>query len=100
MEEMAFWRVAAEDTDHLALVDPAGVERSAGQLLARCNQVSRGLAALGCGRGDTVAMVMKNEAEALSLYSSPLTSAVQASEDVLEGRRAFVEKRTPVWKGR
>jgi len=43
---------------------------------------------------------MKNEAEALSTYSSPITSTVQASEDVVEGRRAFVEKRDPVWKGR
>ncbi|MDP7618726.1 MAG: enoyl-CoA hydratase-related protein [Dehalococcoidia bacterium] len=43
---------------------------------------------------------MKNEAEALSAYSSPITSTVQASEDVVEGRRAFVEKRDPVWKGR
>ncbi len=43
---------------------------------------------------------MRNEAEALSAYSSPLTSTVQASEDVLEGRRAFVEKRDPIWRGR
>ena len=41
----------------------------------------------------------RNEAEALAAYSSPLTSRVQSSEDVVEGRRAFVEKREPNWTG-
>ncbi len=42
----------------------------------------------------------RNEAQALGEYSSPLTSRVQGSEDVVEGRRAFVEKREPNWTGR
>ena len=41
----------------------------------------------------------RNEAQALADYSSPLTSRVQSSADVMEGRRAFVEKRAPNWTG-
>jgi enoyl-CoA hydratase/carnithine racemase len=42
----------------------------------------------------------RNEAEALATYSGPTTASLQSSADVVEGRRAFVEKRPPVWLGR
>lgn len=42
----------------------------------------------------------KHEAEDIAAYSTPITREVQATEDVLEGRQAFVEKRPPVWQGR
>ncbi len=41
----------------------------------------------------------RHEEADLKEYSAPLTAEVMASEDVVEGRRAFVEKRPPRWTG-
>ena len=42
----------------------------------------------------------QHDADAIAQFSAPISREVMASEDVLEGRRAFVEKRPPVWQGR
>jgi long-chain acyl-CoA synthetase len=69
---MGFWQNAAEDPDHLALVEPDGTEHSAGELLASCNRLVHGLRALGLSRGDTVAAVLPNGAPMVELYLAAL----------------------------
>ena len=39
----------------------------------------------------------RHDEEDLKAYTAPITGEVMASEDVVEGRRAFVEKRPPRW---
>ena len=55
-----FWQHAQADPDALAIVDPDGTEVSAGELLARANQLVHALRSLGLGAGDTFAAVLPN----------------------------------------
>jgi long-chain acyl-CoA synthetase len=68
MTELGFWRMAAADPDRVALIDPEGVEHTAGELADAANRVSHGLRALGLDRGDTVACVLPNGLEFIELY--------------------------------
>jgi long-chain acyl-CoA synthetase len=68
MTEVGFWRAAAEAPERTALVTPDGRKVSAGELLARANQVSHGLRDLGVGAGDTVAVVLPNDAPMIEVY--------------------------------
>jgi long-chain acyl-CoA synthetase len=72
MTELGFWRMAAADPERVAVVDPEGVERTAGEMLAAANQVSHALRALGCEAGDTVACVVPNGIEMLEFYLGAL----------------------------
>ncbi len=66
--ELGFWKLANADPDRVALVDPDGNERTAGELLTIANQVSHGLRAQGLEAGDTVACVLPNGLEMIELY--------------------------------
>ena len=68
MADLGFWKLAQQDPDHLALVEPDGTEHTAGELLAACNQVAHGLRAAGVGKGDTVAGLLHNFAPFMELY--------------------------------
>src|SRR6476646_9690992 len=68
MTDLGFWRLAAADPDRTVLVDPDGVEVSAGDLLACVNQVSNGLRALGLERGDAIALVLPNGLPMMETY--------------------------------
>ena len=72
MSELGFWRLAAAEPDRTVLVTPEGAEVSAGSLLARVNQVSNGLRALGLERGDTIAVVLPNGLPMLEVYLAAL----------------------------
>src|SRR5438067_1772412 len=67
MADLGFWAIAADEPEHLALVEADGTERSAGDLLAAANQISRGLQALGLQRGDVVSAVLPNRREMVEL---------------------------------
>jgi long-chain acyl-CoA synthetase len=43
MSDVGFWRIAASDPEHVALVAPDGRSVRAGALLARTNQLVHGL---------------------------------------------------------
>ncbi len=55
-----FWQHAKANPDALAIVDPDGTEVSAGELLARANQLVHALRAVGLCAGDTFAAVLPN----------------------------------------
>ncbi|MCC6645598.1 MAG: acyl-CoA synthetase [Polyangiaceae bacterium] len=68
MSHLGFWKLAAERPDDTALVDAKGRAQTAGALLARVNRLSHGLRARGVRRGDSVAVVLKNEAAVVELF--------------------------------
>src|SRR5205807_275387 len=72
MADLGFWSIAAEDPDHLAVVDPDGTEISAGELLGAANQLVHGLRQLGLEPGDSIAMVLPNSVEVFELYLAAL----------------------------
>jgi len=65
---LGFWKIAAENPDHVALVDADGTQTRAGDLLASVNQLAHGLRALGLGQGDAVAVVLPNSREVFEVY--------------------------------
>ncbi len=68
MSELGFWRLAARDPAHLAVVDPEGRQVTAGELLGGANRVVHGLRALGLGQGDVVATVLPNDVAMVEVY--------------------------------
>jgi long-chain acyl-CoA synthetase len=70
--DLGFWALAHADPDHLAVVSPDGTELSAGEVLARSNQVVHALRAKGVGVGDVVATVLPNGIEMVELYLAAL----------------------------
>ena len=69
---MGFWKYAQEDPGYLAIVDPDGTEHTAGDVLARANQVVHALRELGLQRGDTVAAVLPNGSHPMHVYLAAL----------------------------
>jgi len=57
---MGFWSRAVGDPGWLAVVEPDGTEHSAGDLLARVNQLVHGLRELGLQPGDGIAAIVPN----------------------------------------
>ena len=51
MSDLGFWRLAADDPDHVALVTPDGRSVKAGALLARANALVHGLRRRGLAPG-------------------------------------------------
>lgn len=56
--------------------------------------------AIRCSKAAAYAGLDMPLADALDADNYPLVAAVMASEDSIEGRTAFAERRKPVWKGR
>ncbi|MCC6765449.1 MAG: acyl-CoA synthetase [Deltaproteobacteria bacterium] len=68
MSELGFWNLATAHPEHVALVTPDGVRITAGDLLARSNQLVHGLRWLGLAQGDVVATLLPNDAPMIELY--------------------------------
>jgi long-chain acyl-CoA synthetase len=69
---MGFWQNAAEEPDHLALVEPDGTEHTAGEVAAASNRLVHGLRELGLAAGDTVAAILPNGAPIVEIYLAAL----------------------------
>jgi len=68
MSHQGFWERAKHEPNRLAIVSDDYREVSHGELLARVNQLSRGLQALGLERGDGVAILLNNHVEWIEVY--------------------------------
>lgn len=68
MSELGFWKMAAADPEFVAVIRPNGDPITAGALHASANRLVHGLRAAGLGRGDTVAVVLRNDVAFLELY--------------------------------
>ena len=68
MPVLGFWKMATDAPEALALVDPAGVETTRGELLAAANQVAHGLRAMGFAPGDVVAVALPNSREVYEVF--------------------------------
>ena len=69
---LGFWGRAQQSPDWIAAVEADGTEHRAGDLLARVNQITHALRALGLRTGDGVASVLPNGAAALEVYLAAL----------------------------
>jgi len=72
MGSLGFWRLAANDPDWVAAVDPDGTEYTAGDLLARCNRLVHGLRELGLQPGDGICGLLPNGVDGLVIYLAAL----------------------------
>ena len=68
MSDLGFWRLAADDPEHVALVTPDGRSLKAGALLARANALVHGLRRCGLAPGDAIAVLLPNGAPIIELY--------------------------------
>jgi long-chain acyl-CoA synthetase len=72
MGSLGFWRLAANDPDWVAAVDPDGTPYTAGDLLARCNRLVHGLRDLGLRPGDGICGLVPNGVDGLVIYLAAL----------------------------
>ncbi len=63
MSELGFYRIANSEPDQLALVEPSEKTWTRGELLAKANQLTHALRALGVSKGDAVATVLPNSVD-------------------------------------
>ncbi|MEP7023770.1 MAG: acyl-CoA synthetase [Actinomycetota bacterium] len=68
MGSRGFWGRAQETPGWTAVIEADGTMHAAGDLLARINQITHGLRALGLRPGDSVAAVLPNSAAPLEVY--------------------------------
>ncbi len=75
-EPIGFWRIAAEDRNRLAVVDPEGGEVHYGELCDFVNRISHGFEAQGLRKGDHVAIALPNCVEHLALLLAAIQSGL------------------------
>ncbi len=72
MGSLGFWQRALADPGRVAAIEPDGTPHTAGDLLARVNQLTHGLRALGLQPGDGVAVLAPNAIAPLEVYLAAL----------------------------
>ena len=72
MGSLGFWRRALADPGRTAAIEPDGTPHTAGDLLARANQLTHGLRARGLLPGDGVAVLAPNGVAPLEVYLAAL----------------------------
>ena len=83
-----FWNYALEDPEALAVVDPDGTEYSAAEVAERSHRMVHGLRSLGLQTGDTVAAVLPNGINPVTVYLGALESGLYYVPDQLPALRA------------
>jgi len=74
MGSLGFWRLAQAEPHWIAVIDPDGTEYTAGDLLARVNQLTHALRERGLRPGDGIASLLPNGVGALEVYLAALQS--------------------------
>jgi long-chain acyl-CoA synthetase len=74
MESQVFWRRALTEPGQITAIEPDGTAHTAGDLLARVNQLTHGLRARGLRPGDGLAVLVPNGIAALEVYLATLQS--------------------------
>jgi long-chain acyl-CoA synthetase len=69
---LGFWGRAQQSPDWIAVIEADGTEHRARDLLARVNQITHGLRALGLQPGDGIASLLPNGAAPIELYLAAL----------------------------
>jgi long-chain acyl-CoA synthetase len=67
-DTLGFWKLADEDPQRVAVIDPSGRQVTYGELLAQSNRLVHGLRAQGLTTGGGVAAVLPNGIDMLALY--------------------------------
>jgi long-chain acyl-CoA synthetase len=75
MAGLGFWRIAQANPDWTAVIEEAGGEHKAGDVLARANQTVHALRALGLADGDGLTLLMPNVVEMVEIYAAALQAA-------------------------
>lgn len=76
MSEPGLWRIAEQEPDRPAVVDPDGTEVSYGELTALANQYAVGLQQLGLRPGDAIVLLLPNCVELLAANFAGLQSGL------------------------
>jgi long-chain acyl-CoA synthetase len=74
MGSQVFWRRAVSEPGWIAAIEPDGTAHTAGDLLARVNQLTHGLREMGLRPGDGLAVLAPNGIAALEVYLAALQS--------------------------
>src|SRR5215467_12926993 len=74
MGSQVFWRRAVDEPGWIAAIEPDGTAHTAGDLLARVNQLTHGLRERGLRPGDGLAILAPNGIAALEVYLAALQS--------------------------
>jgi non-ribosomal peptide synthetase component F len=74
MASQVFWRRALTEPGQIVAIEPDGTAHTAGDLLARVNQLTHGLRARGLRTGDGLAVLVPNGIAALEVYLAALQS--------------------------
>src|SRR5215472_15034933 len=72
MASQVFWRRALSEPGQIVAIEPDGTSHTAGDLLARVNQLTHGLRGCGLRPGDGLAVLVPNGIAALEVYLAAL----------------------------
>jgi long-chain acyl-CoA synthetase len=73
---IGLWTIAAGEPDRIAVVDPAGVEVSYGELASEADRIARGLADAGLRPGDCLAVLLPNGAPMIAAYFAAMQTGL------------------------
>jgi long-chain acyl-CoA synthetase len=73
---LGLWKIAEEQPERVAVVDPAGREIAYGELAAKANSYARGLRALGLETGDAIVVLQPNGDELLAAYFAAMQTGL------------------------
>ncbi|MDT7726824.1 MAG: long-chain acyl-CoA synthetase [Actinomycetota bacterium] len=73
---LGLWKIADEQPDRVAVVDPAGREISYAELAAKANTYALGLRSLGLETGDAIVVLLPNGEELLAAYFAAIQTGL------------------------